>query len=62
MWEPEETEVRFVHPFQARKEYLCPGCLHEIRSGTGHVVAIPIQGPDLRRHWHKPCWERRRRQ
>jgi hypothetical protein len=62
--EPEhlgELEVRFLHPFQATKRYVCPGCTHEIPAGTGHVVVVPVEAPDLRRHWHKPCWERRAR-
>ena len=60
--EPErlgELEVRLIHPFQARKTYRCPGCNHEIPSGTGHYVVVPVEAPDLRRHWHRPCWERR---
>jgi hypothetical protein len=56
----EEVEVRMIHPFQARKSYLCPGCQHEIPAGTGHVVVVPRDQADLRRHWHRSCWERRR--
>jgi hypothetical protein len=48
-----------VHPFQATKPYICPGCLQEISPGTGHVVVIPLEAADLRRHWHTPCWNRR---
>ena len=62
--EPErlgELEVRFIQPFQALKRYACPGCTQEIAPGTGHVVVVPVEAPDLRRHWHRPCWERRRR-
>jgi hypothetical protein len=55
------VEVRRIHPFQARKTYLCPGCRHEIGPGIGHVVVVPVGAPDLRRHWHRPCWERRDR-
>ena len=55
----DDVEVRFVHPFQARKEYVCPGCQQEIPAGMGHVVVVPRATPDLRRHWHRPCWERR---
>jgi hypothetical protein len=54
-----ELEVRFLHPFQATKRYRCPGCNHDIEPGTGHVVVVPVEAPDLRRHWHRPCWERR---
>ncbi|MCU1373613.1 MAG: hypothetical protein JWO68_899 [Actinomycetia bacterium] len=57
-----ELEVRFLQPFQATKRYLCPGCNHDIEPGTGHVVVVPVEAPDLRRHWHRPCWERRTRQ
>jgi len=51
--------VRRVQPYQAMKNYLCPGCNGEIRPGTGHLVVVPLPAPDLRRHWHHPCWEHR---
>lgn len=54
----ETAEIRRVQPYQAAKEYLCPGCNQEVRPGTGHVVVVPISHPDLRRHWHVPCLER----
>jgi hypothetical protein len=57
----EAVDVRFVHPFQARKHYVCPGCQQSISPGVGHVVAVPRRDPELRRHWHRPCWERRAR-
>jgi hypothetical protein len=57
----ETTEVRFVHPFQARKSYVCPGCQQSVPAGTGHVVAVPRGDPASRRHWHRPCWEQRER-
>ena len=57
----DETEVRPVQPYEARKAYLCPGCNHEIPAGTGHLVVVPAEAPDLRRHWHRPCWEHRDR-
>ena len=53
-----DVEVRRVQPYQATKTYVCPGCNQEIRPGTGHVVVVPLDAPDLRRHWHHPCWER----
>jgi hypothetical protein len=56
-----EVEVRFIHPFQATKTYLCPGCNHDIAPGTGHVVVVPVGAPDDRRHWHRPCWEHKDR-
>jgi hypothetical protein len=55
------TEIRLVHPFQALKTYLCPGCNQEIPARTGHLVVVPLDAPDLRRHWHKACWEFRGR-
>jgi hypothetical protein len=60
-FEDDEVDVRFVQPYQARKDYLCPGCNREIPAGTGHVVAVPREAPDLRRHWHRGCWEARHR-
>ncbi len=50
-----------VQPFQATKHYQCPGCNTGIAPGTGHVVAVPLEAPDLRRHWHRPCWAMRHR-
>ena len=57
----DDPEVRRVQPYQAAKSYRCPGCNHEIPAGTGHVVVVPAEAPDLRRHWHSPCWEHRGR-
>ena len=56
-----EMEVRAVQPYQARKAYLCPGCNQDIGVGVGHVVVIPLDAPDLRRHWHRSCWQHRSR-
>ncbi|MGH9064200.1 MAG: hypothetical protein ACRDZQ_00870 [Acidimicrobiales bacterium] len=55
------AEVRAVQPYRATKRYVCPGCNQGIEPGTGHVVVIPLEVPDLRRHWHRPCWEHRAR-
>lgn len=55
------VEVRRVQPYEAQKAYRCPGCNQSIPPGTGHVVVIPADAPDLRRHWHTPCWELRHR-
>ncbi|GAC1314038.1 MAG: hypothetical protein NVSMB16_10810 [Acidimicrobiales bacterium] len=57
----DEVEVRLVHPYQATKRYRCPGCGHAIERGVGHEVVVPLDAPDLRRHWHRPCWARRAR-
>jgi hypothetical protein len=57
----DDVEVRRVQPYEARKAYLCPGCNQEIGTGVGHVVVVPTTAPDLRRHWHHPCWTNRDR-
>ena len=53
-------DVRFVQPYQAVKTYICPGCNRDIPAGQGHMVVVPTELPDLRRHWHRGCWTRRR--
>jgi hypothetical protein len=57
-----EYEVRSVAAARAVKTYRCPGCDHEISSGTAHVVVWPAdakEGLEDRRHWHTPCWTNR---
>ncbi|MBY0441177.1 MAG: hypothetical protein K2Q25_03405 [Mycobacteriaceae bacterium] len=62
-----EYEVRPVAGSRAVKTYRCPGCDHEIRSGTSHVVVWPVElghagrqaGIADRRHWHSHCWSHR---
>ena len=54
-----ECEVRRVQPYEALKAYVCPGCNRDIPPRTGHIVAVPVEAPDLRRHWHRGCWDRR---
>jgi hypothetical protein len=54
--------VRAVPGARSTKTYRCPGCDHEIRPGTGHVVAWPVgESGDVmdRRHWHTACWTAR---
>lgn len=53
------VEVRRVQPYEATKTYVCPGCHHQIAAGIGHYVAVPADAPELRRHWHRACWDRR---
>ena len=53
--------VQRVQPYQARKTYVCPGCNQDIPPGLGHLVIVPEQAPDLRRHWHHGCWAHRER-
>jgi hypothetical protein len=40
------------------KGYRCPGCDHMIRAGTWHLVVVPTNDVDYRRHWHTECWRR----
>lgn len=56
-----EVEVRAVQPYQASKVYWCPGCNQDIPTGAGHLVVVPLDAPDLRRHWHRACWTSRHR-
>ena len=53
--------VNTIQPYQARKEYLCPGCEAVIAKGTGHLVVVPEHAADLRRHWHRGCWYKEQR-
>jgi hypothetical protein len=55
------VQVRYVPSYQATKTYWCPGCNQDIVPGTFHVVAVPVDAPDLRRHWHRGCWDARHR-
>jgi len=55
------VEVRHVQPYEAVKDYRCPGCDHEIRKGVGHKVVVPLAAPVDRRHWHTGCWFREAR-
>lgn len=56
-----DYEVRTVAASRAVKVYRCPGCDHEIRVATAHVVVLPIDVGDIedRRHWHTACWANR---
>lgn len=57
-----DYEVRPVSAARAVKTYRCPGCDHEIRPNTGHLVVWPAEtsgDSDDRRHWHTPCWTHR---
>lgn len=60
LWADDAVETRFIQPYQATKTYLCPGCNRDIPEGMGHMVAVPNGAPDLRRHWHRACWTRRK--
>ncbi len=57
----EGVTVRRIPPSRSTKSYLCPGCQQQIAPGTSHVVVVPTDDPDLRRHWHTPCWRLRER-
>jgi hypothetical protein len=45
-----------VRRVSSEKPYRCPGCDLEVRAGAWHLVAIPHDAPDERRHWHENCW------
>jgi hypothetical protein len=40
------------------KPYRCPGCEGVIAPGAPHLVVVPRETPEERRHWHTPCWRR----
>lgn len=50
-----------VQPYAARKQYLCPGCNNTIGVGVFHLVVVPDDEPDDRRHWHHGCWHKEMR-
>ena len=54
------AELRRIQPYAAKRTYVCPGCNQEIRPGTGHLVIVPLDAVDERRHWHRSCFERRK--
>lgn len=56
-----EYEVRPMPAAGAAKTYRCPGCDHEIRHRTAHVVVWRTEDDEAqdRRHWHTPCWANR---
>ena len=62
---PTDTTTRFGRSpaSRATKTYRCPGCDHEIRPGTAHLVVwqtdLGEQAVEDRRHWHTPCWQHR---
>lgn len=60
----EDWVVRPVTGAAATRSYRCPGCDHEIRPATPHVVVWPAlddeeAGLSERRHWHTSCWRAR---
>ncbi|MGE2837047.1 hypothetical protein [Mycobacterium sp. SMC-4] len=58
----DDYEVRPITATRATKVYRCPGCDHEIRPATAHVVVWPADGAggvEDRRHWHTACWQHR---
>lgn len=56
----EPLEWRPVPGFSATKLYRCPWCEQVILPGTPHIVVWPQGRLEQRRHWHTPCWRRRR--
>jgi hypothetical protein len=47
-----------VRQVQSDKEYRCPGCDHLVRAGGSHLVVVPQDDADARRHWHTECWRK----
>jgi hypothetical protein len=47
------VEVRRV---SSDKPYRCPGCDLEIRPRLWHLVVVPKDALEERRHWHEGCW------
>jgi hypothetical protein len=45
-----------IRSVSSDKVYRCPGCDHGIRLKTQHLVVIPLDAPEERRHWHEVCW------
>jgi hypothetical protein len=62
-WPDGDWVVRAMPGEATVKTYRCPGCDQEIKPGTAHLVVWPAYTPGLaeRRHWHRPCWDRRLR-
>jgi hypothetical protein len=60
-WPDGDWMVRSITGSSSTKNYRCPGCDHEIRPATPHIVAWPVDvgGIEDRRHWHTACWKRR---
>lgn len=54
-----DTVVHYVMQGDSERAYLCPGCQRDIPAKLSHIVAVPPE-VDLRRHWHRACWENRR--
>jgi len=46
-----------VRQVSSEKPYTCPGCELIVRPGTWHLVVVPQDDPDARRHWHEHCWK-----
>ncbi len=45
-----------VRRVSGEKPYRCPGCDHVVRPGLWHLVVVPEDDPEARRHWHEACW------
>lgn len=53
-----QAEGFLVRTVAGDKRYVCPGCGQPIHPGTAHLVVIPEDDTEGRRHWHTPCWQR----
>jgi hypothetical protein len=45
-----------VRRVSSDKPYVCPGCERVIHPRTWHLVVVPQDEPEARRHWHEGCW------
>lgn len=46
-----------VRRVSSDKPTTCPGCDLQIRPGVWHLVVVPRDAPEERRHWHERCWQ-----
>ena len=63
-YDGEDWVVRRLSGASSSKSYRCPGCQQLVPAGVAHVVSWPmaaVDGAELRRHWHTPCWAARDR-
>jgi len=52
--------VRKITGSSSNKPYRCPGCDQLIPTATPHFVAWPEDDLESRRHWHTPCWNKKK--
>ena len=45
-----------VRRVSSDKPYVCPGCERVVHPRTWHLVVVPQDEAEARRHWHEGCW------